>query len=52
MASFYSSGCKGQVKCFTAIVKALVETYARDILNENSDILGTGEIVDACKTAV
>lgn len=36
-------------KCFVTSTEVLAEAYARQVLNGKSEILGTGDAVDACK---
>lgn len=45
-------GCKIDSKCLVASTEGLVETHARRILNEKSDISGTDVVADACRIAV
>lgn len=45
-------GCKVGAECLAIRTEALVEKYARRVLNEKSDISCTGEIVDVCKIVV
>lgn len=40
------------VDCFAASTEAPVQTYARQVLDEEVDISGTGELVGACKIVI
>lgn len=44
--------CDFDKKCFKEPVQGLVERYAMQILNTNSDISGSEEAEDACKVVV
>lgn len=49
---FHFVGCKVDVECFAVSTQPLAGTYARKVLNEISDSLGTNEVAHACMVVV
>lgn len=45
-------GCEFALECFTASTEALVATNSSQVLNNESDISSTAQVMDACKIVV